>query len=201
MTKFSIFRSAIFAGICIALAGFGFLAGKSLGIILFVFGLAAVVNYQLKLFTGTAGFVKSWSDMLDLCIILVGNWAGCMLIALMARCSPMPLQETAQQILEARMATGALKAGALSIGCGILMSAAVTFARKSKEFGHWLPLVFAVPLFIHCGFPHSIADAFYYLTAPWAFWQAHFCSILAVYFAIVAGNFIGCNVYRAFCKI
>ena len=62
MTKehfISTFRSGVFAGVCIGIAGFGDLAEKSIiGAVLFAFGLLTVVNYHLKLYTGTAGFVK-----------------------------------------------------------------------------------------------------------------------------------------------
>ena len=51
-------------------------------------------------------------------------------------------------------------------------------------------------MFIFCGFPHSIADAFYYLAVPWSFWGAHLGSILLLYVSIVLGNFVGCNLYR-----
>lgn len=193
-----IFRSAIFAGICIGIAGFGFLADKTLGMVLFIFGLATVVNYKLKLFTGTAGFVKSGRDMLDLLLILVGNWVGCLLVALLARCSGMPIQDTAQHLLEGRLALGPLKAGLLSIGCGILMTTSVTFARRSRELGHWVPLLMAVPLFILCGFPHCVADAFYYLTVPFGWLGEHVGRVLLLYGCLVAGNFIGCNLYRLF---
>ena len=198
MTRFGILRSAIFAGICIGIAGFGFLADKQLGMILFIFGLATVVNYKLKLFTGTAGFVQNRKELIDLCIILVGNWIGCLLVALAARCSALPLTDTAQHLLEGRLLLGPWRAGVLSIGCGILMTTAVTFARRSNEFGHWLPLVMAVPLFILCGFPHCIADAFYYLACPWEFWGGHCGEILGLYCCLVIGNFIGCNLYRLF---
>ena len=198
MNRFAIFRSAIFAGICIGIAGFGFLADKTLGMFLFIFGLATVVSYKLKLFTGTAGFVQSWSDMLDLLIILVGNWLGCLLVGLAARCSALPLQETAVHLLEGRLALGPWKAGVLSIGCGILMTTSVTFARKSRDIGHWIPLLMAVPLFILCGFPHCIADAFYYLTVDFSWLALHAGEVLLLYGCLVLGNFIGCNLYRAF---
>ena len=198
MNRFAIFRSAIFAGICIGIAGFGFLADKTLGMFLFIFGLATVVSYKLKLFTGTAGFVQSWSDMLDLLLILVGNWLGCLLVGLAARCSAMSLQETALHLLEGRLALGPWKAGILSIGCGILMTTSVTFARKSRDFGHWIPLLMAVPLFILCGFPHCIADAFYYLTVDFSWLAVHAGEVLLLYGCLVVGNFIGCNLYRAF---
>jgi len=41
-----------------------------------------------------------------------------------------------------------------------------------------------------------VADVFYYLCVPVAFWKAHALQILAVYVCIVLGNLVGCNLYR-----
>lgn len=186
-------RSSILAGICIGIAGFGYLAEKSIiGAVLFAFGLAAVVHYSLKLYTGTAGFIRK-GELGSLLLILLGNILGCLLVSLMVRCSPFPLQETAQQILQSRLSSGPLRASILSIGCGFIMTTAVTFARKGQN----LPLLFGVPLFIMCGFPHCVADVFYYLCVPVSFLAENAVSILIFYVSIVAGNFIGCNLYRA----
>ncbi len=73
------------------------------------------------------------------------------------------------------------------------MTTAVTFARKGQN----LPLLFGVPLFIMCGFPHCVADAFYYLCVPLDFLIAHAPDVLLFYVSIVIGNFVGCNLYRA----
>ena len=188
----AIIRSGIFAGVCIGIAGFVYLAEKSIiGAVLFAFGLLTVVNYKLKLYTGTAGFIKK-GEVGTLLLILVSNIVGCLIVALIARCSPMPIQETAQGILEARLKTGPLCGGVLAIGCGMIMTTAVNFARQGKN----LPLLFGVPLFIMCGFPHCVADAFYYLTVPACFLSAHVWEVLAFYLSIVLGNFVGCNLYR-----
>ena len=49
-----ILKSAILAGFCIGIAGYGYLAEKSIiGAVLFAFGLLTVVHYKLKLYTGT----------------------------------------------------------------------------------------------------------------------------------------------------
>lgn len=200
MNKFDIFRSAIMAGICIGIAGFGYLVNSTIGMFLFAFGLAAVVQYKLKLFTGTAGFVESKSDLLDLLIILAGNVVGCLCVALLSRCSTFELQTAAETLLDKRLANGALNASLLSIGCGFLMTTAVTFARKSKEFADWLPLLFAVPMFILCGFPHCIADTFYYLCcSPKKLLSEPMFPLL--YAGIITGNFIGCNLYRLLIKV
>ena len=192
-------RSSLFAGIAIGTAGFGFLAsgvqsdtyGSLAGAVLFSFGLLTVVGYKLKLYTGTAGFIMK-NEIGNLFLILLGNIAGCLLMALLSRVSPMDIQAAAQNILEARLRTGALRCGLLGIGCGFIMTTAVQFARQKQ----YLPLLFGVPLFIMCGFTHCVADAFYYLCVPLAFWKAHALQILAVYACIVIGNLIGCNLYR-----
>ena len=189
----SIISSSVLSGIAIGTAGFGYLAsGKDIvGAVLFAFGLATVVHYSLKLYTGTAGFIRR-GEVGTLFVILFFNLVGCALMGLMARCSPMPLQATAQSILEGRLAMGALRGGVLSIGCGFIMTTAVTFARQDKM----LPLIFGVPLFIVCGFPHCVADGFYYLCVPLAYIADHWQEVLLFYVSIVAGNFIGCNLYR-----
>lgn len=195
----NLLRSSIFAGIAIGTAGFGFLAsgvqsvvyGSLVGAVLFSFGLLTVVGYRLKLYTGTAGFIKR-NEAGELFLILAGNIVGCLCMALLTRMSPMDIQGAAQKVMELRLGTGALKCGLLAIGCGFIMTTAVHFARKSQ----YLPLLFGVPLFIVCGFPHCVADAFYFLCVPVAFVKAHFLQVLCVYVCIVLGNLAGCNLYR-----
>lgn len=187
-------RSSILAGVAIGIAGFGYLAiGGLAGAVLFAFGLLTVVGYKLKLYTGTAGFINK-GDLPDLLVILLGNIVGCLLVGLLTRVSNLDLQAAAQKILEVRLQNGALRCGLLGIGCGFIMTTAVTFSREKN----YLPLLFGVPLFIICGFTHCVADAFYYLSVPAAFLKAHWLEIIGVYVSIVIGNFIGCNLVRIF---
>lgn len=193
---FNIFRSSVFAGILIAIAGYGFLAGQAVGMFLFILGLAAVVSYKLKLFTGTVGFIK-WGEIPNLVIILLGNVLGCWLVSLIAKVDTvLGIQTAAQTVLQSRLQLGWLACGIKAIGCGVLMSAAVEFSRRGVDFGYWVPLLFAVPLFIHCGFPHCVADAFYFLTCPNSVLMDSGWDLLSVYGSIVVGNSIGCNIYR-----
>ena len=188
----NLIHSAIMAGICIGIAGFGYLAvGGIVGAVTFAFGLLAVVHYRLKLYTGTAGFFAK-GELLQLCTILLMNIVGCLLVALMARMSPMPLQDAAQHILEGRLNAGIVQSGVLAIGCGFIMTTAVKWGCEGK----FLPLLFGVPLFIICGFPHCVADAFYYLCVPVEYLTANAGQVLLLYASIVLGNFIGCNLYR-----
>lgn len=192
-------RSSVLAGIAIGLAGFGFLAsgiqseayGPLFGSVLFSFGLLTVVGYKLRLYTGTAGFINK-GEVGMLAMVLLGNILGCLCSSLLARVSPMDIQGAAQKILELRLRTGALRCGLLGIGCGFMMTTSVRFGREK----HYLPMLFAVPLFIVCGFTHCVADAFYYLCVPVSFLKAHALEILGVYGSIVIGNLIGCNLYR-----
>ena len=196
------FRSSMLSGIAVRIAGWGYLAYTNIiGAVLFSFGLLTVVHYKLKLYTGTAGFValryydgkSRWLKAIgELLLILAGNIVGCLLVALLARMSPLELGASAQKILEGRLAIGPLRAGLLAIGCGFIMTTVVTFAREGKP----LALLFGVPLFINCGFPHCLADAFYYLTVPVSYTGAHLLELAVLYPSLVIGNFIGCNLYR-----
>lgn len=192
-----ILRSSIFAGMYIGVAGFGFLTagiqtqyGSLFGSILFALGLMAIVGYKLKLFTGTAGFIKK-NEIGDLFVILLGNIIGCFVMGMLTRVSPVVdgIQAAALNIMNTRMESGAIGCGLLAIGCGLLMTTAVNFARQ-KNF---IPLLLSVPLFIVCGFPHCVADAFYYMSIPFNTWTV---DLLWVYLATVLGNAIGCNLYR-----
>ena len=184
------------------IAGWGYLACTNIiGAVLFSFGLLTVVHYKLKLYTGTAGFVALRTEdgksrclkaIGELLFILAGNIVGCLLVSLLSRLSPLELGESAQKILEGRLAVGPLRAGLLAIGCGFIMTTVVTFAREGKP----LALLFGVPLFINCGFPHCLADAFYYLTVPVSYTGAHLAELAVLYPLLVVGNFIGCNLYR-----
>ena len=191
-------KTSLFAGVLIAIAGWGFLANPVLGMFLFCVGLIAVVKYQTRLYTGTAGFLSSWRDLPSLLLILLGNIAGCLAVASVALVSPLPLGEAAIKVISSRLAVGWWRTGLLAIGCGLLMSLAVDFARKNRDFSDWLPLLFAVPAFILCGFPHCVADAFYCCVYLFSASDITWLSPAAYYGAIVLGNFIGCNIYRLF---
>lgn len=185
------FPLAILAGLCISIGcTVNMRVGGVAGAVLFAFGLTTVVYYGLKLYTGTAGFIRRHGDWAMLFIVLAGNIVGCLFTSLALRYAHPDLVESASAILSARMAKGPLACFLLAIGCGFIMTTAVEFGRKGKM----LPLLLGVPVFILCGFTHSIADAFYFLTAPWE--QVLQWSVLGLYVAEVAGNFVGCNLYR-----
>ena len=187
----NIFPPAILAGICISIGCVVNLrVGGVAGAVLFAFGLTTVVYYGLKLYTGTAGFIRRQGDWGMLVVVLLGNIVGCLLTAWLIDYAQPDCIEPAAKILAGRLAKGPLACFLLAIGCGFIMTTAVEFARKGKV----LPLVLGVPVFILCGFAHSIADAFYFLVSPAdAVLQP---AVLVVYISEVLGNFVGCNLYR-----
>jgi formate/nitrite transporter FocA (FNT family) len=195
MGKTNLFREvippAILAGICISIGCVVNLrVGGVAGAVLFAFGLTTVVYYGMKLYTGTAGFIRRQGDWSMLILVLVGNIIGCLLTAWLIGYAQPDCIEPASNILAGRLAKGPWACFLLAIGCGFIMTTAVEFARKGKM----LPLIFGVPVFILCGFAHSIADAFYFLVSPTD--QLLQTGVLVVYIAEVLGNFVGCNLYR-----
>lgn len=186
-----VFPLAILAGICISIGCVVNLrVGGVAGAVLFAFGLTTVVYYGLKLYTGTAGFIRRQGDWSMLAVVLLGNIVGCWLMALLIGYAQPDCVEPAAAILAGRLAKGPLACFLLAIGCGFIMTTAVEFARKGKM----LPLLLGVPVFILCGFAHSIADAFYFLVSPAD--QLLQPAVLGVYVSEVLGNFVGCNLYR-----
>ena len=184
-----ILRSALLAGLCISVGCVVNLrVGGVAGAVLFSFGLLAVLHYQLKLYTGTAGFIRAKGDWTMLVMVLLGNIAGCALCAYAMSYAQPDILTPDMGIVESRLAKGPFACFLLAIGCGFIMTTAVQFGREGK----FLPLLFGVPAFILCGFTHSVADAFYFLAAPQMIGQ----QLLTIYVAEVFGNFVGCNLYR-----
>ena len=187
--QLAILRSAIIAGICISIGCVVNLrVGGVAGAVLFAFGLLAVVHYKLKLYTGTAGFIRARGDWSMLLFVLIGNIIGCALTALACTYAQPDILSPDLAIVQSRLAKGPLACFLLAIGCGFIMTTAVQFGREGK----FLPLLFGVPVFILCGFAHSVADAFYFLAVP----ELYSIDLLIVYVAEVLGNFVGCNLYR-----
>lgn len=187
------FRSAILAGICIAMGGVVYLrVGGVAGAVIFSFGLLAVVHMGMRLYTGTAGFVASGADVRQMLWILAGNIVGCLAMGAGIRHAYPEVSVAASAIIDGRLALDWASVLFLSACCGFIMTVAVKTGRE----GRYWPLLMGVPLFILCGFVHSIADAFYILACPTAYLWANIGAIAVFYIVAVCGNFVGCNLYR-----
>lgn len=185
-----VFKS-ILAGICIGIAGTVYLRIDGLaGAVLFAFGLMTVISLNLWLFTGMAYKVWRYGHVQLLCVLIL-NVVGCLLVSSVS--TTPELTAKAESIIQQRLHQGAVDCGLLSIGCGFIMTTAVISVRK---YNNWRPLLFGVPVFIVCGFPHCVADSFYLETCSPAFLRQHVYQIVAFYVCVVIGNYLGCNLYR-----
>lgn len=183
--------SSIFAGLLIGIAGLVFLhVGGLGGAILFAFGLMCVTICKAQLFTGKAGFLP-YKESLQLIPMVLLNAVGCLVTAYIAMQTTNPkMLSTLDTIMAMRGASSWDMLLIASIGTGVIVTLAVYGTRK----GNYLPLLYGVPVFIMCGLPHSIADAFYYwvaiLNGDFASWM------IVAWLMSVIGNYIGCNLPR-----
>ena len=180
-------RKSLLSGLLIGLGAYGNLAlGGLPGAIIFAFGLIGVVLLRVPLYTGVAGVVQK-DEMGRLLVIWLFNCVGCALMGLAAYyCSD--YSDTLHTMVARRMDDSLAQAFIKAAGCGFIIDVAAYMAR---EKGTMLPVVFGIPLFIVCGFYHSIADVMYFFAAME--WHA---GIPAYYVAIFLGNFAGCNIRR-----
>jgi formate/nitrite transporter FocA (FNT family) len=188
-------RKALLAGIFIGLGSYGYLAlGGLPGAVIFAFGLMSVIVMGVPLYTGMAGVVKP-SQTGDLLMVWFFNIVGCAIMGLAAHyCSN--YDEALATMVANRLDDSWMEAFTKAVGCGLIIDCAVYMAKTpspwgSKTAGTLLPVLFGVPLFIVCGFYHSIADVMY-LTAHFQ-WHPE---IPLYYLAIFLGNFVGCNIRR-----
>ncbi len=181
-------RQSLYSGILIGLGACGFLAlGGLSGAVMFTFGLVGVVLYGTPLYTGRAGVMPP-HQWLDLTKIWFFNALGCALLGLLVWSLGGESVQKAQSLMEGRIAQGPWRSFLRAVGCGIIIDSVVWLYRTKKSI---IPVLFGVPLFIVCGFYHSIADVVY-MVAAWKWSPA----LLWYYPLIVLGNYVGCNVRR-----
>ena len=184
---------SIFAGLLIGTGGLVYLrVGGVAGAVLFAFGLLCVVMCGAQLFTGKSGFLP-YKDFPKLIAMIALNAVGCAIAAFIASyCSSDALVANLQTIIDARLTASWHKVVVTSVGTGMIMTLAVYGARQK----HYLPLLFGVPVFILCGLPHCVADAFYYAAA--LFYDCFEWELLIAWGWAIAGNYIGYNLPRWF---
>lgn len=182
---------SLFAGLLIGTGGLVYLrVGGLAGAVLFAFGLLSVVMCSAQLYTGKSGYLP-YRDFPKLILMLAANALGCIVAAYIAYyVSSEAVNSNLANILSSRQSASWHALLVTSSGTGMIMTLAVYGARKQ----HYLPLLFGVPVFILCGLPHCVADAFYYALAAvhgkWEWW------ILGAWFWSILGNYIGCNLPR-----
>ena len=182
-------RQSTFAGILIGLGACGFLAlGGIPGAVIFAFGLVGAVLSGTPLYTGRAG-VMPMNELPSLVKIWFFNILACAVIGFIMWYLGGEPMERAKTVVAGRLAQGPVRSFLRAVGCGLIIDIACWMYRSTKNLA---PVLFGVPLFIVCGFYHSIADVVYLVAA--GTWDN---AILWYYPMIVLGNYAGCNIRRA----
>lgn len=178
---------AIFAGIMIGIAGLVYLTvePKWVGAIMFSVGLIVICFQQYNLFTGKIGFIKSFKEIPNFIIILLGNFLGTCLIAF-----TMPMNGAAAQLVQNKIDLNIILLLFKGIWCGFLMYVSIDIWRKGSPLG----IMLCIPAFILAGFEHSIADMFYFMAAR-EFSLQTIC-VLAV---VILGNTLGALSHKILC--
>ncbi len=182
------FRESLCAGILITIGGTVFLSceNKTVGAVLFSVALLCICYKSYYLFTGKIGYIvekHTKQDFLNLDIGLFGNLAATFFLGMLLRTVLPNIGEKAAEMCSAKLAQFPLYTFIRGFFCGILMYLAVSIYKEKNSV---LGILFCVPVFILCGFEHSIADMFY-LGASGIF------SVKIILFTalVVAGNTFG----------
>lgn len=182
------FRESLCAGILITIGGTVFLSceNKTVGAVLFSVALLCICYKSYYLFTGKIGYIveqHTKQDFLNLDIGLFGNLAATFFLGMLMRTVLPNIGEKAAEMCSAKLAQFPLYTFIRGFFCGILMYLAVSIYKEKNSV---LGILFCVPVFILCGFEHSIADMFY-LGASGIF------SVKIILFTalVVAGNTFG----------
>lgn len=184
--------SGVLSGILISIGGTVFLSNeiKYVGAIMFSVALICICYKGYSLFTGKIGFIpekhdkEAWSVLL---LGLLGNAIGTIVCGFAIRYILPAVGNVAENICMAKLDQTVPAALIRGIFCGILMYLAVSIYRDHKTI---VGIVFCIPVFILCGFEHSIADIFYFAASG-------IVSIKAFIFIliIIVGNAIGGMLY------
>ena len=155
------FVRAILAGIAISIGGYAYLSceNKYVGALAFCVGLISVVMLKLNLYTGKIGCVTTASPayLADTLLSVPGNLIGCLCAGLL-----FPPRGNVAAICAAKLEKSLFTAFADAVFCGILIYICVEIWKKRSTV---IGIVFCVPVFILCGFEHSVADMFYFINA------------------------------------
>lgn len=187
MDKVHIFIKAVYAGFMIGIGGIVNLSvdNKVIGALLFSFGLLTIVTQGFYLYTGKIGFVKKFKELLDMLVILAGNFAGTFIAAALAKMAHLDIDST--MLSGKKLDNSIFNIFLLSVFCGVMMYLAIDNYNKSKNI---VFIIAPVMIFILSGFEHSIADMFYFnLAGVYSFKSFTYILVMAV------GNGIGAKLF------
>lgn len=159
---------AIYAGFFLSLACFASnLTNEYLKPLVFSFGLVFIILTGVELFTGDTIAIISAHGQKKIYVRLlvlsyIGNFIGCLICSLMMRLANMNL-DIYQAITQTKTSYSAGTMFGKAVLCNICVTLAVyLYSLTSKIVTIMLPIY----VFVMCGFEHSIANMFIFLSAP-----------------------------------
>ena len=155
---------AVSAGIMIAVGGSVFLScdNKYVGAVLFSVALLCICYLGYYLFTGKIGYLAndlSKKNILNLAVGLAVNLAVTFLLGYLISFAFPSLLQKAYIMCSEKLEQTFLNTFIRAVFCGVLMFTAVEIFKEKKTP---LGIIFCIPVFILCGFEHSVADMFYF---------------------------------------
>ena len=179
---------AVSAGIMIAIGGSVFLScdSKYVGAVLFSVALLCICYLGYYIFTGKIGYLAndfSKNNILNLSVGLAVNLIVTFLLGLLISFAIPNLLDKAYIMCTAKLDQTFLITFIRAVFCGVLMYTAVEIFKEKKTP---LGIIFCIPVFILCGFEHSIADMFYFGVSG-----IFTIKILTFELAAVLGNTVG----------
>ena len=181
--------SGICAGIMISIGGTVYLSCDSryVGAVLFSVALLCICLKGYSLFTGKIGFIPEKHGKEEFSVLLLGllgNAIATIVCGIAIRYCLPAVGDAAYNICSAKMELSFGSALIKGIFCGVLMYMAVSIYRDHNK--NIAGILFCIPVFILCGFEHSIADMFYFAASGIVSFKA-FIFILI----IILGNAVG----------
>lgn len=154
------------AGVMITIGCTAYLSVSSqvTGAFLFTVALCAVCNLGLSLYTGKVCFVNK-NSALQLIPCFIGNIIGCWGAGSIIRIFQPEISAAAKLLCEGKLSKSWAEILSQAVFCGILMAVAVRTYKEHTGFGRYTGIFLCIPVFILCGFEHSIADAGYFVLA------------------------------------
>ena len=191
MSKLQYFRKGVLGGVMIAIGGTVYLSCEStyVGALLFAVGLFTILAFELKLFTGMAGYLPQWQGMAE---VWLGNFVGTVFVGLALRFTRVAIIERAVKICTIKLNDTPLSIFILAVFCGALMYIAVDYFKRTKSY---LAIFLAVPAFILASFEHCIANMFYISLA--GLWSGKAFLYLLI---MTVGNAAGAWAFRILSK-
>ena len=187
-------KKSILSGLMICIGGTVYLSCialnlKPLGAFLFAAVLYSICVYGFNLYTGKVGYIAyNFNDTKYIrlvVLVLAFNLLSTYILGILASYAFPMIVEPAKNIYEAKYKTPLLRLFISGIFCGLLMFLSVDTWKKGTKIGVFI----YIPVFILCGFDHSIANSFYNGIANGL--NAFSLQNFLIFAVVILGNAIG----------